>query len=106
MGNVPVTKGGTVQLRGIHFPVENIRAAMMETGGVPVSDRQLNNVLDMVMQSQTVDGGDTPKALSVEAIPDQWFIPVKITLHLPGIDSVPADCWIYFAVPKKTIFNA
>lgn len=106
MGSVQVTKSGTIHLRGITFVAENIRAAMAETGGIPVSDPRLNTVLDGVMVANKQHGGNT-EALMVDAIPDKWFIPVEINLHsMPGVAGIPSGGWIYFAVPKKTMFNA
>lgn len=105
MGSAPVTKSGTVCLRGIHFPVENIRAAMIETGGKPVSDPELNDVLDEVVVAHRASGGKEPEALAVDAIPGMWFIPVKVNLFArPGL--IPSGGLIYFAVQRKTIFNA
>ncbi len=105
MESVQVTKAGTVKLRGIHLPVEQVRAAMLETGGVPVSDRELNSILDNALTSHFASSDEKPNSLTIEAIPDRWFIPIKIKLHLPG-DNTSPDCWLYFAVQKKTIFNA
>jgi hypothetical protein len=106
MGVVQVTKEGTVNLRGIQFPVDNIRAAMLETGGIPVSDPKLNAVLDRVMIANREHGRDT-NALVVDAIPDTWFIPIGMNLHtVPGLAGIPSGGWLYFAVKKKKIFNA
>lgn len=107
MGSERVTKSGQVRLRGIFFYAENIRAAMIETGGIPVSDAGLNKLLDSAMIAHIRSGGDHTKAISVEAVPDQWFVPKKINLHnFPGSVGIPAGGWLYFAVPKKMIFNA
>jgi len=105
MGSAPVTKDGMVCLRGIYFPAENIRAVMLETGGKPVSDQELNNLLDRAMVGSIASGVEKPEALEVEAIPDMWFVPIKINLHIaPG--NVPSGGWLYFAVAKRLIFNA
>jgi len=106
MGSARVTRNGTVILRGVHFDAENIRAAMLETGGKPVSDATLNKLLDQNMAACKATG-KKPEALAVDSIPDVWFVPIEINLHnFPGGVGIPSGGWIYFAVPKKLVFDA
>ena len=106
MGTAQVKKDGTVLLRGVSFPIENVRAAMVETGGIPVSDPAINTALDGAMAAHMATSEEKPEALTIDAVEDHWFIPVRINLHLSGSPGVPSERWIYFAVRKKKVFNA
>lgn len=107
MAQTPITKEGTVTLRGIAFPVDNIRAAMLETGGIPVSDPEINSALDRSLTAHFLTSDEKPEAMAIEAVPDYWFIPISINLHIvQGVVDSLSNAWIYFAVEKKKMFNA
>ena len=103
MAELPISQQGTVRLRGIAFPIDCIRAAMLETGGIVVSDENINRELDRAVTMHRMRTGKEPEMFLVEAIPATWFIPKKITVHRATHDIVgtKTDACLYFAVSKK-----
>jgi hypothetical protein len=96
----PITR--TIKLRGIAFPVDCIRQAMLETGGSVVSDEEINRALDIAMY-EVITSGKKPEALYIESIPAVAFIPKRVKVHLGLTDSSGQDSGmhLYFAVPKR-----
>ena len=96
----PVTR--TIKLRGIAFPIDCIRQAMLETGGSVVSDDEINRALDTAMY-QVIASGKKPEVLYIESIPTVAFIPKRIKVHFGLNDSGGQDSGmhLYFAVPKR-----
>lgn len=94
----------TVQIRGIKFPVDQIRAAMIETGGIVVANKELNDALDRALYNHVRVKDKAPTMLIIESEPGMVFIPKKVTVfHRPfqpaqdGIDGL----YLYFAARKK-----
>lgn len=103
MAEIPVNSTTrTIKLRGIAFPVDCIRAAMLETGGIVVSDDEINKVLDRALYATTADG-KRPEMLTIEAIPAVVFIPKKIKVYhgLSDTTGTDTDMYLYFAVQKR-----
>lgn len=100
MAEIPVDPRGAVKIRGIPFPVQCIKEAMLETGGKVVSDPRIIKELDKAMAAM---GNREAEFMMIEAIPLTVFIPRKIRLHRflgdPGKES---DFYLYFAVEKRT----
>lgn len=96
----------TVRVRGIAFPVDEIRAAMLETGGVVVSDRELNMRLDKAIHEHLARGKGEPDMLFAEVEPGYYFVPKKIRIHRGRFDvrGTESQFYLYFAVPRK--YNA
>lgn len=106
MARMPIDqRTQTIQLRGITFPVDCIRAAMLETGGKVVSDPEINKALDAVL-FETIALGKEPEMLYIESIPAVTFIPKRVTLYIGPTDTkgVQSERYLYFAVPR--LFNA
>lgn len=92
----------TVQIRGISFPVDGIHAAMLETGGQVVADRNLNVRLDRAMHEHIMVKGSTPDYLVVESEPGIVFIPKKVKLHARMKDmETDTGIYLYFAARKQ-----
>lgn len=110
--STPVRDDGTIGVRGIRFKADFIRAAMLETGGVLVVDKDIMEALDRGMAAHFADKGpdaELPASLVIEAIPAIRFVPRRIRLHgSPGVFWNQAgertNAVLYFAV--KRIFHA
>lgn len=95
----PLTR--TVQLRGIHFPVDLIRAEMMETGGIPVSDPDINKALDKIVL-ECLAGGKKAEMLFIEAIPGYAFLPRRILMHDKlSPEGRKTELHLYFAIRRQ-----
>ena len=93
---------GMVRLRGIDFPVEVIVNAMAETGGIAVSQEELNKELDKARKLHEDRTGVAAESIHVEIIPGWYFVPQRIKLHSatsPG--GTPINKYLYFAVRRK-----
>jgi len=95
--------GNSVVVRGISFPADQIRAAMLETGGQVVAQEELNSALDIAMKK----AGGSVEMLSLSHLPGIYFVPKKVKLHCgipgkPGFDvsGKPSSIYLYFAVRK------
>lgn len=100
MATIQVDPKGTVSVRGIHFPVECIRAAMLETGGIVVSDPNINQELDRAMAARK--GDVIPDMLYVEAIPAMYFVPKRVNIHnFVGAPGRKSNIFLYFAVKRQ-----
>ena len=96
----PLTR--MIQIRGIKFPVDCIQAAMLETGGILVSDEHIIAELDATMEGHRLSGKGEPEMLFIEAIPAMVFVPKKIQLHKSTLDVIgrPTHRYLYFAVNR------
>jgi hypothetical protein len=108
MARIPVDQmTRTIKVRGVRFPIDCIRAAMLETGGKVVSDPNINNALDIAAIEHRAKTGKEPEQLIIEAIPATVFIPKKITLHrFRGDPGEKTRACLYFAVEKRFTFHA
>jgi hypothetical protein len=107
MNGLAPVKDGRITIRGISFSVDEIRAMMLETGGVVVNDENLNLELDMAMYAYRMKKPNGSASLVVDAIPGVRFVPKRIRLHhgipgLPGfnLEGVDSNKYLFFAVRK------
>jgi hypothetical protein len=93
----------TVKIRGIHFPIDCILAAMYETGGQVVNDQYMNFELDAALMNHRGVTGKEPERVIIEALPGYYFIPKQIKLHhmLEMPEGKDTGIYLYFAVPKR-----
>jgi len=93
---------GMVRLRGIDFPVEVIANAMAETGGLAVSQEDLNKELDKARRLHENRTGIAAETIIVEIIPGWYFVPRKIKLHsIASPGGMPVNKYLYFAVRRQ-----
>lgn len=101
---IPINRNSnTVQVRGIAFNADNIKEAMLETGGIVVSDENLNMALDAaIRQHKAVKDGE-PEMLLVEKEPGYYFVPRKVRLHMTRFDleGRSSNIYLYFAVRRR-----
>lgn len=95
----------TVQIRGHTFPVDCIRAVMLETGGQVVADSAINEHLDKAIAEHFAKSDKEPEALIIESEPTILFIPKRILVHDPlNKKGRKTNLYLYFAV--KRMFHA
>lgn len=105
-GSAPINPDGTVILRGIKFPAGIIKEGMLETGGIVVSDDDINRALDKAMKYHMATYGKRPEHLIIEAIPATIFMPRRIEVRRSRFQTFGTltDMYLYFAKPR--IFHA
>jgi len=95
----------TVQVRGIAFPVDCIHAAMIETGGTVVANKDLNARLDRAMYEYIENKGKVPDLFIVESEPGIEFIPRRINLHA-SMSNTDMETSIYLYFAKSRLYHA
>jgi hypothetical protein len=95
----PITK--SVNIRGLNWPVQGIRDMMAETGGIVVTNENLNLELDAAIAGHFARGGKSvPKQLFVEALPGSMFVPYRIKAHHGKSEGVRTNRYLYFMVSR------
>lgn len=103
MANAPIDPlRQTVNLRGLMFPAQGIRDMMAQTGGIVVSDEEINQELDAAIHTHLARGKLTPSSLVIEAFPLLRFVPFKVKVHRgpEDIKGSPTNKYLYFAVQR------
>jgi hypothetical protein len=102
-----VSDGGFVNVLGVAFPVEQIREAMLETGGVVVAQAELVAELEKIRRGSEAQTGKPCTSIAIEAIPGTVFYPKHFKVHA-GIPGTPtfdtggreSRTCLYFAARK------
>lgn len=107
VGALRIEPSGLVNILGVAFRADEIKAAMAETGGVVVAQQALVSELERVRRESELNTGQRCSLITIESIPGIFFVPRHFKVHtgIPGtptfdIKGRPSRICLYFAVRR------